>query len=196
MFMNPEQQERLAGLDKDRESRYDVQRVWYPDRVHKIDNKEGPVDFLGDESFYAPSKLGSAEAVPASVTAGQTSGLMLTYRCGERGMVPGDRLCFFMRGQAPLGCYYQQNDPAKPGWFEVSGPEGCVLKPIVFGFEVESGALREGDCVTVRVSPFAFTPIAGRYEFKAVFRFADGGCEQRLHVPVVVEVFSRVLSVS
>jgi len=186
--MSAEEQSRLAGLDKDRESRYDVQHVWYPDRVHKIDNREGPVDFLGDESFYAPSKLGSVKVFPASVTAGAVSPLTLTYRCGSRTLKAGDRLCFFMRGQAPLGCYYQLDDSSKPGWFSVSGPEGCGLKPVVFGFEVESGELREGDEVSVCVMPFEYTPIAGRYEFKAVFRFAEGGCEQRLHAPAVVEV--------
>lgn len=191
MMMSAEEQRKLENLDRDSESRYDVEKLWYPDRIHKIDNFEGPVDFLGDESFYAPSLLGRAEVSPGKIVAGQTSPLTLQYYCGKRSLTAGDRVRFYMRGQSPLGCTYQLDDPGEKGWFTVTGPEHCTIRPVVFGFVVESGALQEGDCVTIRVNDpigFKFTPISGRYEFKTVFHFADADREQRLASAVVVEV--------
>ena len=48
MRMRAEEQCKLALTDRDSEARYDIQKVWYPNRVHKIDNHEGPIDCLGD----------------------------------------------------------------------------------------------------------------------------------------------------
>ena len=191
MRMRAEEQCKLALTDRDCEARYDIQKVWYPNRVHKIDNHEGPIDCLGDESFYAPSRLGTAKVAPARIGAGEISSLTLIYRCGKRNLMPGDCLRFYMRGQAPLGCEFQMVDSRLPGWFTVDGPVGCVLRPVVFGFSVEKGQLQEGDEVRIQVSAtegFPFTTIAGRYEFKAVFHFGDDAPEQRLPSPVVVEV--------
>lgn len=206
MFISRQEQEKLGSTDKDREERYDRQQLWYPDRPCKVDNQEGPMDFLGDESFYDPRRLGTVRVFPSQITAGATSKLIFTYTCGERGLNAGDRVAFYMRGQTPLGCEYRHESDTRPTTdpgtgselnigryrFQVTAEDTDIqLVPFKFGFEICRGSLKKGDVVEIRVSDpegFRFTPIADRYEFKTVFRFAGQERGQRLGVPAVVEV--------
>ena len=89
MNINIKKQQKLEGLDKDGPERYDLRMRWYPEREHKTDKVEGPVDCMGDESFYKPSLLGRAYAEPNEVTAGGKSILKLKYVCGSEEIQEG-----------------------------------------------------------------------------------------------------------
>lgn len=191
MSINKEQESILEGLDQDRPDRYDVRKRWYPERLHKTDKAEGPIDCMGDESLYKHSILGSACAEPLEVGAGEISILKLKYCCGSEGVAEGISVRFYMRGQAPLGEHFQINDALHRGYAEVYGPDHCVLEPLNLGFRIKSGYLKEGDVVEIVVGKkegFHWTKIAGRYEFKVVFNYGEGKAEKRLPEPVVIKV--------
>jgi mycothiol synthase len=159
---------------------------WLPHREHRAYlQSAGDVDAYADEWLYKPSQLGSARAGPGAVGAGEESGLELTYLVGETALPAGSRVRFAIRGQNPLG--------RKRAAAEVRGPEGCELGAGADGFTVKNGALNKGDEVTLAWSPFAWTPLAGRREFKVIVA-TPGVPERYLPEPVVVEIRPRELA--
>jgi len=169
--------------DADRLERYAERRKWLPGRLHRGYAGPGDVDAFGDESLYKPSLLGTAEARPSSVVAGQESPLRLVYTAGPAGLAAGAAVTFVMRGQGPLGSGLKE--------FDVAGPPGCAFEARRWGFVLKEGALTEGQSVTLTAGAFAWTPLAGRREFKVVLRLGDGRAEQRLPEPVVINVLPR-----
>lgn len=154
-------------------------RRWYPDRT--VGESTGMTgDARGDESLYKPSMLGRAWSSLTTVRAGQNAPFTLTYEAGSRPLPEGAAVHFFMAGQGSLGTTPQTDDPSRPGFLEIEGPEEAVLEvhcaeyrvlslnrgenpsegpiegdivagPIDFGFRLKKGQLKQGEVVRIHV---------------------------------------------
>jgi hypothetical protein len=154
------------------------------------------MDFMGDESLYRPSDLGSASVMPARVLAGSQmeEPLTLTYTAGRAGLEEESAVIFSMRGQGPLGFNWETGNPEHPGSLSIEGPGHCELEPSPRGFRVKKGRLGEGETVTLRIQrpqKLRWTPLAGKREFKVVIDPGHGEPQRRLPAPLVIHVSPR-----
>ena len=177
--------------DFDYAARVVRRRRWTPNRgpgrIHK-----GDIDAFADESLYRPADLGTAGADIADVPAGEDQPFELWFRVGSAGLPAGAEVLFWTPGQSPLGTRPQPEDPQKPGFVGLIGPDG--VEPLAQpGFRTARD-LAEGDEVQLRIGAkggFRWTPLAGRKEMKVIVDVGGGEPLMRLPEPVVVRVLPR-----
>ncbi len=149
-------------------------------------------DAFADESLYKPGSLGTAGASIDSVPAGTDRPFELWFRAGPAGLPEGTRVRFYTAGQKPLGTAPQSRDSKKPGFVEVSRrPSAVDIRAAGAAFRLVRGALEPGAEVRLAVGRehgFAWTPLAGRKEFKIIIDPGHGERFMRLPEPVVVRV--------
>ena len=176
-------EERIDTADK--LEKYAPRHKWLPDRPHRGFSCNGDMDAFGDESLYRPSQVGRAYATPDQVVAGSSGPLSLTFVAGPSGVPEGATVTFVIRGQNPVG--YSSTERTR-----LEGPSHCTLELLDrYRFRVASGALGEGDSVTLVNQTYDWTPLSGKREFKVVINTQDGQPEQRLPEPVVVDILPR-----
>jgi len=172
-------------------SKLSIRRLWHPARTPKRGPGGGTIDALGDESLYKPSRLGTAGISLAEVKAAADEPFTLWFCGGPQALEAGTTVRFCVRGQRPFGDPPQLQSPGKPAFVELEGPAGVALEPLVLGFQVKDGALREGDVVQLHVGRqggFRWTELAGRREFKVILDLYPDEPQVRLPEPVVTRI--------
>ncbi len=183
--------------DADSVDRYEIRRKWHPGRSHRGGRcGGGDVDFMGDESLYKSSGLGTLDVSPKNVHAGDPLSVPLRfcYCAGPDGLPEGAAVHLVIRGQSPLGFHLQTAKPENPGFVKIQGPADCILEPSGLGFHIVKGSLLEGDKVEMTVAPDEsrrWNPVAGRREIKAVIAPGPADPKQRLPEPAVIDILPR-----
>jgi mycothiol synthase len=170
-------------------SKLAVRRLWHPGRTPRRGPGGGTIDALGDESLYKASRLGTAGISVAEVRAAADKPFTLWFRGGAQPLEAGTAVRFCMRGQRPFGERPQLESAGKPAFAEIEAPAGVMLEPLVLGFRIGEGVLREGDLVQLHVGRqggFRWTELAGKREFKVLLDTHPDEPQLRLPEPVVV----------
>ncbi len=166
---------------------FTLRHRWYPGRSLRP-LAGGEIDALGDESLYAPSRLGRAGCDISTVPAGARKSFALFFEVGPDGLPAGVQVWFAMRGQSPCGDRLTASDVARGSGVELLEAESGML-----GFRT-TGDLAPGERVELVVGGpegFRWTPLAGRREFKVIVDLGDGSPRRRLPEPVAIDVRPR-----